>query len=194
MLPVWRAVLVVGVAGILFSVLNYHIPLSGEKNTRYTFDGPTGMISFVYPVSRVRDRERAEDGALFIRMVEDPVYFDVLTSVPFDTATLEVTYNNTSSIPLRMGVKQKEGEMPSILLKDFEPVSRAGNWSKETVSFDLRTANHYNGKYTFAFSAPGLVTEKNIPGQLRLAEMTLRLKREPFSWNDIATQWKRFFK
>ncbi|MDP2630517.1 MAG: hypothetical protein Q8P56_03860 [Candidatus Uhrbacteria bacterium] len=182
----WRGLLGIAVAGVLFSILNYHIPFGGEKNIRYTFDGPSGMISFVYPVSRVRDRERAQDGAPFIRMVEDPVYFDVTTSVPFDTATLDVTYENTSPIPLQMGAKQKEGDTPSILLKQFEQISRTGNWSNGTVSFDLRTSNRYNGKYTFVFSVPGLVTEKNVPGEVRLSEMTLRLKRKSLSWNDIA--------
>lgn len=184
-LCIWRVLLGSVVVGILFFVLNYHIPFSGEKNIHYTFDGPLGMVSFVYPVSRVRDREQAEDGVKFIRMVEDPVYVDVTTRIPFDMVTLEVTYDNTTDIPLAMGIKQKEGSSPSILLKEFESVSRVGNWSKGTVSFDLRSANHYNGKYTFVFSAPGLVTEKSISGDIRLSEMTLHLKRKPLSWGDI---------
>lgn len=192
-LLVWRGVLALCVVGILFWVLNYHFPLNGEKTVRYAFDGPSGIVSFVYPVSRVRDRERAQDGAKNIRMVEDPVYVDVTTRTPFDTVTLEVTYDNTTDIPLSMGIKQKEGNSPSILLKKFESVSRVGNWSKGTVSFDLRSANHYNGKYTLVFSAPGLVTEKGISGEIRLSQMTLHLKRKPLSMGDIISALPRLW-
>lgn len=183
---VWRALLFLVVVGIVCAVFAYHIPLSGEKDVHTAFDGPKGSISFVYPVSRVKDRERGEDGVSFIRMVEDPVYIDVHTRVPFDSARLDVTYINTTSIPLQMGIKLQEGSNPAILLKSFEHISQKGNWSRASVSFDLTRAKRYNGKYTVVFSAPGLVTEKNIPGELRLAEMTVHLKRKAFSWDDMA--------
>jgi len=184
MILVWRSMLFMAVVGIVCSIFSYHLPPNGRKDIQYWFDGPTGSVSFVYPVSRVRDRERGDDRVSYIRMIEDPVYFDVTTSVPYDTATFDITYDNTTSIPLQIGMKQHDGVSPAILLKDFEKIVRRGIWSQGSVSFDLSKANRYNSKYTFAFSVPGLVTEKNRAGEIRLSEMTLHLKRKPLSWGN----------
>lgn len=185
MIFVWRALLFVVIVGVVCAVVTFHIPLNGKKDIQYGFDGQTGSVSFVYPVSRVKDRQRADEGSSFIQMVEDPLYVDVTTRVPYDTATIEVTFANTTPLPFQMGIKQKEGSQKSILLKGFEQTFREGHWTRGSVSFDLQTANYYNGKYTFVFSVPGLVTEKNIPGEIRLSEMTLHLQRKPFSLHDL---------
>ncbi len=177
---IWRLLLACGIFFFIGWVVNEHIPFSGVKKAVTDFSRPGGTISFVYPVSRIHDGE----------MVEDPLYGDVHTLVPYTRATADLVYSNTTDIPLRMGIKQEGESGRTIVLKEFETEKWEGEWRRAVVSFDLNGASYYNNKYTLVFSAPGLVTEKDIPGEIHLAKLTLTLAREPFSWNDVVRLWR----
>lgn len=176
----FRLVLAVGVGGIVFSIFTYHLPLSGVKRVYYDFRAPDGTVSHLYPVARVRDLV-SQGGKTYRPMIEDPVYFDVKTAVPYKTARIDLVYENRTSIPLRIGMKLPEGG-PAFELKALE---------RGSVAFDLSRASYYNSKYTFVFSVPGLRTENTAAGEVRLAEMTLTLERKPFQWEDIQSLWKK---
>lgn len=186
----WRCVLLAAVIAFVFFVVNYHLPFSGVKTINYDFRGPDGTISHVYPVARVRDMARVE-GRTYRPTIEDPVYFDVKTLVPYQAARIELIYENTTSIPLAVGVKLPDGGHP-FDLESFENRTQEGKWSRGSASFDLSRASYYNGKYTFAFSVPGLRTENNSAGEVRLSQMRLILERQSLSWNDMLSLWKKF--
>lgn len=186
----WRFTLAVLVVGLALFVVNYHLPFSGSKKITYDFRGPDGTISHVYPVARVRDIARG-DGRTYRPMIEDPVYFDVKTRVPYRAARIELIYENTTSIPLAVGMKLSDGGSP-FDLRSFENIIQEGRWSRGSASFDLSRASYYNGKYTFAFSVPGLRTERTGQGEVRLSQMRLILERSPLSRNDIFMLWKKF--
>lgn len=186
----WRFTLAVLVVGLALFIVNYHLPFSGAKKITYDFRGPDGTVSHVYPVARVRDIARA-DGRTYRPMIEDPVYFDVKTLVPYKAARIELVYENTTSIPLAVGVKLPDAG-PPFDLKSLENRTQEGRWSRGSALFDLSRASYYNGKYTFAFSVPGLRTEDTGQGEVRLSQMRLLLERPSLSWNDILLLWKKF--
>lgn len=186
----WRCVLAVAVVALVLFIANYHLPFSGVKKITCDFRGPDGTISHAYPVARVREMARA-DGRTYRPMIEDPVYFDVKTLVPYRAAHIELIYNNGTVVPLKIGVKLPDGG-PPFDLKSLENITKEGRWSRGSASFDLSSASHYNGKYTFAFSVPGLRTERTGQGEVRLAQMRLILERPSLSWNDISLLWKKF--
>lgn len=188
---VWRMVLFGVVLLFIGSIINYHLPFGGVKRVEYGFQHASGMISMVYPVSRVKDVQTALDGIEYRLMVEDPLYVDVQSVVPYKTATIQLTFTNTTGTPLKIGIK-RSGDA-GILLEPFNQTVRSGEWTMGTVSFDLADASYYNNKYTFVFSVPGLVTEKNSKGDIRLAHMTITLKRDPFSFAEIQRGIKKLW-
>ncbi|MBI4252645.1 hypothetical protein HY623_00465 [Candidatus Uhrbacteria bacterium] len=187
---IWRGFLTTIMIGLVLFVANYHVPLSGTKTITYDFRGPDGTISHAYPVARVRDMAR-QNGRTYRPMIEDPVYVDVKTLLPYRVARIDLIFQNTTSIPLAVGMK-RAGGTPSFDLKSVEEAPTEGGWSRGSVLFDLSTASYYNGKYTFAFSVPGLRTERPGQGEVRLSQMRLILERPPLSWDDILTLWKNF--
>lgn len=174
---VWRFVLTGAILLFIGIVINYHIPFFGEKRVEYYFQHANGTVSMVYPVSRVKDPQRAPDGMLYRAMVEDPLYVDVRTLVPYKRATIQLIYQDTTETPLKIGMKKNRDA--GIQLKKFDHEKQVGVWTVGNVSFDLADASYYNNKYTFVFSVPGLVTEKNSKGDVRLAKLLLTLMREP---------------
>ncbi|MEK7123046.1 MAG: hypothetical protein AAB855_04290, partial [Patescibacteria group bacterium] len=130
------------------------------------------------------------DGRSYRPMIEDPVYFDVRTVVPYKRMRIGLMYNNKTGIPLKIGMKLPDGG-PDFELRVLENETSEGEWTRGSASFDLSDASYYNSKYTFAFSVPGLRTENTGAGEVRLSRITLTLEREPFEWNDIASLWKQ---
>src|SRR3989338_6971967 len=130
----WRGFLIAAIIGLALFVVNYHVPLSGTKTVIYDFRTADGIVSHVYPVSRVRDMARAA-GRAYRPMIEDPVYADVKTLLPYRAAHVDLIFENTTSIPLAMGVKRADGT-PSFDLKSIENVQREGKWARGSVLFD----------------------------------------------------------
>lgn len=179
----------IAAAFMIVGVMNYHVPFSRVKTIEYSFRGPDGTISHVYPVARVRDVARA-DGRTYRSMIEDPLYFDVRTLLPYGKARIELVYRNKTAVPLKIGVKLKNGET-AFDIKPFANITKDGEWSRGEVAFDLSPASYYNSKYTFAFSVPGLRAESAAAGEVRLSQMTLTLERDPISWKEIMKLWKK---
>lgn len=184
-----RFLLGVGVVALSVFIVNYHFPFSGMKETLYDFRVPEGTISHVYPVARVRDMAFA-NGHSYRPMIEDPVYVDIKTSIPYQRARITVFYQNTTGIPLQIGLKQT-ASTAAFELKSFENEAREGEWQRGEATFDLSAASYYNKKYTIAFSVPGLRTEGTRQGEVRLSQMRLTLQRPPLSWKDITTLWRK---
>lgn len=178
MIVLWRTLLGIAALGVCVFILNYHLPFSGTKEIVYDFRAPDGTVSLVYPVARVRDTAFA-DGRLYRPMIEDPVYLDIKTFVPYQRARIALVYQNTTGIPLQIGLKQTGGTA-AFELKSFENETRQGGWHRGEATFDLSGASYYNRKYTIAFSVPGLRTEGAQQGEVRLSRMVLTLEREPF--------------
>lgn len=186
----WRVLLGVGIIILGFFIFNYHLPYYGVKTIIYDFRAPDGTISHAYPVVRVRDMAFA-DGRSYRPMIEDPLYIDIKTLAQYRAVRIELVYQNTTDTPLQIGMK-RAGNGTAFELKSFENEPREWEWRRGEVLFDLSGASYYNGKYTFAFSVPGLKTENSSAGEVRLSRMALTLKRSQLSWNDIKTLWGKF--
>jgi hypothetical protein len=185
----FRCALGIGLVVLSLYILNYHIPFSGVKEIRYNFRAPDGTVSHVYPVARVKDMAR-QDGRTYRAMIEDPVYFDVRTVAPYDTARIDLVYQNTTRTPLQIGMKLQSGET-AFDLKPLQDERKEGQWTRGTAQFDLSRASYYNSKYTFAFSVPGLRAEQVDTGEIRLSQMVFTLERPPLRWADIKSVWKK---
>lgn len=170
--------------------MNAHFPFSGVKILATDFSASKGIVSHLYPVARMRDMAYA-NGRAYRPMIEDPVYFDVKTVVPYRTARIELLYDKRTVIPLKIGMKLSKGTDARFELKPLENETREGTWTRGEVSFDLSDKSTYNSKYTFVLSLPGLLTEKPDSGELRLSHMTLTLEREPFVWGDLIAYLKK---
>lgn len=184
-----RFLLGVGVVALSVFIVNYHLPFSGEKTVVTDFRAPDGTISHVYPVARVRDMAFA-DSRSYRPMIEDPVYADIKTSIPYQRVRVTVLHQNTTGTPLQIGLKQS-ASTAAFELKSFENEAREGKWQRGEATFDLSAASYYNKKYTIAFSVPGLRTEGARQGEVRLSQMRLTLQRPPLSWKDITKLWRK---
>lgn len=190
LLVLWRILLAIAVLVLCAYIVNYHFPFSGMKTIETDFRAGKGIVSYLYPVARVRDMA-VTDGRSYRPMVEDPVYFDVRTIVPHERVRIILIYNNTTGVPLKIGMKLPEGTGADFELHALENEVKEGEWTRGEVLFDLSRASYYNSKYTFAFSVPGLRTEGVGAGEVRLAQMTLTLERDPIQWDDIILLWKK---
>lgn len=186
----WRIALAACVIAFVGVVINAHFPFSGVKILNTDFSAGIGIVSHLYPVARMRDMAYA-NGRAYRSMIEDPVYFDVKTVVPYRTARIELVYDNRTAIPLKVGMKLPKDADARFELKPLNFQEVQGVWTRGEVSFDLSDASTYNSNYTFVLSLPGLLTEKSDTGELRLSHMTLLLEREPLLWSDFITRVKK---
>lgn len=178
-LIVARIVLVFSVL-IFFSVIaNSHVPLTGVKRIEYVFDRPHGSIGVMRPP--VRYRVEMNNGQSAARIMEDPVYFDIRTALPYERMEFLVRYRNESPYPFRVAARSSR-EGWSFDSYEFETHSD-GAWTVGRTTIDLATVVRHNGKYTFALSIPGLVLETSNGASVIVRSLSINLYRDPlFQW------------
>ncbi len=173
---IWRAILICFVAGFLGYVLQKNIPFDGARELTYSFGEPKGEIAHLRPFARVtREQGRGTRGE---QILEDPVYLDVYSFIPFKKANVRVWYSNSTENDFSIGV-QKRVHADQVLMKPFESLAQEGKWSVGTVSYDLEDIPLMRGGYIFVFSAPGLIRDGIDNGTLRVSRIHLTLEREP---------------
>ncbi len=171
----WRIVLLCFVAGFLGYVLQKNIPFDGARELTYSFGEPKGEIAHLRPFARVtREQGKGNKGE---QILEDPVYLDVYSFIPFKKANIRVWYSNSTENEFSVGV-QKRVHADQVLMKPFESLTQEGKWSIGTVSYDLRGIPLMRGGYIFVFSAPGLTRDGIDNGTLRVSRIHLTLERE----------------
>lgn len=154
-------------------VFNQHIPFTGVRMISYTFDRPHGAVGIFRPPVRYELIE-GEKGRKIAKVIEDPLYFDIKTVIPYDFATVSFAYQKHTLRPVQLAVKPASGSEQFIIIPFYE--EKRGDWIMGTATVDLVTAARQNSKYTFALSIPGLVANTTDEYVL-VSRMNIRLTR-----------------
>lgn len=170
-----RIILVLGVLIFFGSIFNGHVPFTGIKHIEYVFDHPHGSIGVMRPP--VRYRVERDGDYTSARILEDPIYFDIRTSIPYKRMVVVIRYRNESTLPFRIAVRSTQHGWSFV---SHEFVSREdGEWMIGMADIDLSLAVRHNGKYTFALSVPGLVLETGNGASVLVQSLSIDLYREP---------------
>lgn len=177
-------------AGVFFIVwiFDQHIPFAGVRVIEYTSGVPNSIVTRPHPLDRVETHEKEH----VEKIIEDPVYFEVKTSVPYERVTLIMRTQNHATVPLKVGLKRSEqGNDVSIqpLLHDKSD----GDWSIDHVSFDLAGSLRVSDRYYFLLSLPGVQYEYPERGYALLSTMTITLERPGARWADYTRYFRKTF-
>lgn len=153
----WRTFLIVCVVSFFLWIFDQNIPFAGKKNITYNPNKLHGAVSELYPLARVLNpsQESQNEGRTII---EDPIYFDVRTRVAYRGAHLKLSYQNTSSHSVSLGMRIHGSEAKNILAQKITR-DRDGVWETVEADFDLSVVPLLQNKYTFLISIPGLEYE-----------------------------------
>lgn len=189
---VWRLLALSTLVVLFLYILNSNIPFAGKKILTYTFEKPHNVISHFRPWVRYQEVEEKSEEKKVIKIIEDPVYFDIWTPVPYRKVRIELMFKNVSKAPLSIGLRRSPSQW-DILLQPIIVVRKEGEWTIGYGEFDLSDIPLQYQKYTFLISAPGLIVEKPEYGYVFLARERIILERESFIesiWNHIVRQKK----
>ncbi|MEK7648530.1 MAG: hypothetical protein AAB400_01295 [Patescibacteria group bacterium] len=160
-------------------IVHQHIPFTGVRVISYTFDRPHGAVGVFRPPVRY---ELVEHGKRRIaKIIEDPVYFDVKTSVVYASADIMFTYQKHTMRTTQLAVREWQDGWKFSTQPFTEKL--VGDWVEARAHVDLSSAVRENGKYTFAFSIPGLVAGASDDSIL-ISDMTITLIR-PSVWESL---------
>jgi len=173
-----RAVLILIAAAFFFWLFDQNIPVAGVKNITYTFSEVGGPVSEPYPRDRLQRETGGQQNDRPIRMVEDPLYFDVRSRIDYETADIVLYFRNESARPVQLGMRVF-GDTWRTLLPSGQSRSKAGEWDTIHAQFDLRSAPRFQSKYTFLLSVPGLRYDPNGKESLTISRADIRLTRKP---------------
>ena len=177
------------IIGFFSYLLHAHIPFTGTKTIVYTSDALHGQIGRLRPLDRI-PQDTLANGRHIDRMVEDPVYLDLKTIVPFDKARLSVFYKNETPYALSLGVNAAEKGW-NIQTKELEIEEGEDGWTIGSSEFDLTAVQRRKEVYQFLISAPGLRYEKH-EGSIFISKIIIHLQRKPVSLSDFAFLAKKF--
>ncbi|MDO8571211.1 MAG: hypothetical protein Q7R79_00855 [bacterium] len=184
----WRWALCVALFMLSIIIVDQNVPFAGEKILTYTFEKPHNVIGRFRPWIRYRELN-SSDGTKIVKIVEDPVYFDIWTPVRYQRARIEFTYQNRSQAVLSVGLRRSASQW-DIQLQEVQSMRKEGEWTVGYAEFDLSSVELQYQKYTFLISAPGLVVEKPERGDILLKKQEVLLKRDPL----VTSLWKRINK
>lgn len=177
------SILCIGGLCVLFLwVADQNISFSGYKSIDYVFGDPGPVISELQPVSRMSSKEYNSDGTSFQKMLEDPVYFDLITPLPYQRAKIRLLFSNHTSIPLRLGVRGSGSA--DYILGNMSEDSNDGRWTEGHIDIDLSQAAWEKGKYRFVLSVPGLV-RGNDEEYVALSSINIQLYKDPITFANM---------
>ncbi len=169
-----RISIVLCVLALAGYIANQHIPFTGIKTIQYTFDRPHGAVGIFRPPVRY---ELIESGSKRIaKVIEDPVYFDVKTSVPYASATILFNYQKHTQKKTQLAVRGWQDGVKFSTVPFEETI--VGDWVQARAVVDLTKAMRENDKYTFAVSIPGLIAHISDE-YILVSDMTIQLVRQP---------------
>ncbi len=184
---VWKWLLYSILIALVVYAVNSNIPFAGKKILTYTFEKPHNSISHPRPWVRYQELEEYNDRKKVIKIIEDPIYFDVWTPVAYRKVRLELMVKNVSKTTLSIGLRRSSSQW-DIVLQPLTILREEGDWTVGYGEFDLSDVPLQYQKYTFLISAPGLVLEKPENGYVLLARERIILERESLIesiWNRI---------
>ncbi len=177
MVKIFHIVLILCVVGFFVWIFDQNVPVAGTKLLIYNFKDLSGVFSELYPRDRVAPDDEQTKNLRVKRIIEDPVYFDVRTRVPYEQATLRVEYQNTTTKQVSLGIRILGQEWKTSLDQNGKR-SKQGEWEILESSFDLSTVPLYQNKYTFVISIPGMEYDKPEVGSILVSRATITLQRK----------------
>lgn len=162
------------ILGFIFWILDQHIPFAGKRVIEYTSGELNGIVTRPHPQDRVHTDEKRH----LEKFIEEPIYFEVKTTLDYDAVTILVRYQNHASVPVQLGLKRSD-RPGDVLLSPIQNQGSDGDWSLGKASFSLRDIPRIGGRYSFLFSMPGVQIEHPERGSVLLSHMTLTLNRKP---------------
>lgn len=174
-----RVILIIA-AGVFFLWLfDQNLPVAGVKIITYTFNEVGGPVSEPYPRDRVQNETATASTGSSIRMVEEPLYFDVRSRVDYESADITLYLRNNSSRQVQLGARVFGDTWQTVIPSDQRRATAAEGWDTINAQFDLRTVPRHQNKYTFVISAPGLRYEADSKESIYLSHADIHLLRKP---------------
>ncbi|MBI2483731.1 hypothetical protein HYV71_00925 [Candidatus Uhrbacteria bacterium] len=174
-----RAALFIAAALYFAWIFDQQIPFAGIKKITYTFSELSGPVSEPYPRDRTQRVGIARDGSVPVRMVEDPLYFDVRSRVDYESAEISLYFRNESNKQARLGMRVFGDTWQTVIPPGQTIEAAASAWDAIHARFDLRSIARRQNKYTFLISAPGLRYQNDNGESLLLSHADIRLIRKP---------------
>ncbi len=107
-----RVIIIISPFIILGALVKKDLVLSGSLSFSYDFSGDAPAITNLFPANRLSDVKRLKDAPEFWQEIkQEPVYFTVRLPQSFDTAEVEITYQNQNQPLVQLGLETLgEGE------------------------------------------------------------------------------------
>lgn len=179
-----RILLVAGIVGFFAFVLNATIPFAGRVVLEYTAGTPNGRITRLHPLDRVLSVPILDDTSIAESLIEDPVYFEIKTVVPYREVEVELAYRNRAGIIVSVGVRRGKA-FESFDLVPIQELPSRGIWQRATARIDLTGALREKNRYRMIIALPGIAYDHPGSGDVLLSKMRITLRRDPLSISDI---------
>lgn len=176
---------VISIALSAFSIfiLNANIPFAGTITFEYNGGELHGNIGRLRPLDRI-EYEESRKKEKPLRIVENPVYFDVRVPIAYDRAHIQVVYRNHS--PYRMAAGQRLSDRDArVILRELHTIKEDGGWTRGIVSFDLLEQKVSGKPYTFLLSIPGMRIQRREQEFIEIRTIRVELERPSFQFTDI---------
>lgn len=179
-----RILLVTSIVGFFAYVLNATIPFAGRAVLEYTAGTPHGRITRLHPQDRVLLVPILDDTSIAESLIEDPVYFEIKTAVPYREAELEFVYRNRAGIQVSVGVRRGK-EFESFDLVPIQELPSRGIWQRANARVNLAGVSREKNRYRMIIALPGISYDHPGSGDVLLSKMRITLRRDPLSISDI---------
>lgn len=185
----FRVFFTLAAVGFFVWIADQHIPFDGRSDLTYTAGEMHGQITRPHPLDRVRVIKDASARPIE-QFIEDPIYFEIKTSVPYQRANFTIRYQNKTDVSFKIGLKDGlEGKV--LGLKNVNTVRKDGEWTVGEAEFDLFGVERTKDRYFFILSFPGVQFEHPERGFVLLDEMRVSLSRPSARTSDFLSLFKR---
>jgi len=205
-----KAVIIIVPFFLLFWLINKDLVKNGQLEYVYNFDQTKPYITNLYPEDRLTARAQIGSGQGYEQsLVKEPVYFDVRLPQSFKTATVQVTYQNSSLPLVSLGLMTYGAVDWSYVFKPLEnqlidrlPWVKIENqqgtlWEKQknylsiNQFFDEKTSQTKYAAYDYPLTKKFILTDYQIAKQKTELDFTLRgahsfytyIKNEPLDFS-----------
>lgn len=179
-----RILLFAGIVGFFAYVLNATIPFAGKIVLEYTAGTPNGRITRLHPQDRVLLVPILDDTSIAESLIEDPVYFEIKTAVPYREAEVEFAYRNRAGIQVSVGVRRGTA-FESFDLARLHELPARGLWQRGVARIHLAGVPREKNRYRMVIALPGIAYDHPGSGDVLLSKMRITLERDRITPSDI---------
>lgn len=170
----WRIVLACIVLVFFGYVFEKNIPFSGKREINYTFGKASGEVAHLRPFSRVTKED--DQINLSERILEEPVYLDIYSFLRYHKAHITLWFSNSTSQEVSVGIQRTVHA--DTIIKSFEALTKDGEWTRGSVSYDVSEIPLMRGGYILVFSIPGLSQQGSEQEHVRVSRIRVVFEGE----------------